>query len=144
VILSLIALYTVVVAVSKSKTQNQVHPNVVEVNTGESKASMLRLFLQPLLLYTGAYRLVRKEGLSLISMKTCIIIEFLGHSLPSLAIVIYNIVQLQSSEALQYLKVILCCLNIVDAGVLLFMVNHVKSQQSITQTIFKKNRSITK
>ena len=105
---------------------------------------MLRLFLQPLLLYTGAYRLVRKEGLSLISMKTCIIIEFLGHSLPSLAIVIYNIVQLQSSEALQYLKVILCCLNIVDAEVLLFMVNHVKSQGSITQSIFKKNRSITK
>lgn len=94
VLLILISLYTCVVALPKMKSASQVHV-ANDVSSGREigrRIGILKVLTQPVIIYTGAFRLIDKTSLLLVTPKSCLLIEVLGQSLPHLIIIIFNLV----------------------------------------------------
>lgn len=101
---------------------------------------MLKVLIQPIIIYTGAFRLIDKTSLLLVTPKSSLLIEVLGQSLPHLIIIIYNLVSSQTQGILPSIKIALSIINLLEAGVSLYVLNHVKTnpENSVARTILNK------
>ena len=101
------------------------------------------MLIQPIIIYTGAFRLIDKSTLLLVTAESCLLIELLGQSLPHLIILIYNLGTSQTHGILPSIKIAFSVINLIEAGVSLLVMNHVKTkpEDSVAATVLKKRNS---